>query len=295
MSQQKRKAIHPTIKDYFCGKPKQKFLDVSQPERANASSSDCKVSLDSVAQEEQHSAVRILKASTVSANSQSAASNNKTFQSWIKLKGFDEFLLMNVFTLHADGGIICLLCSKHPVVTTGRGKNGNIYTLEPARPPRPYSLDNHLSSDQHQKVNSFEITQRISPFHVIHQDRISDKANTVAERVHLTCWVLKEEIANRKIASLKTLMDRIGHNDRLRHLRHSRFVAVTEFILLISEYLSNRIVSDVKQSPCWVNMVDEATNIAALCCPFHLPQPGQSKDFQLCSVLKPSKETGCLM
>jgi len=42
-------------------------------------------------------------------------------------------------------------------------------------------------------------------------------------------------------------------------------------------------------------MVDETTNIAAMCCPFHLPQPGQSKDFQLCAVLKPSNETGCLM
>jgi len=41
-------------------------------------------------------------------------------------------------------------------------------------------------------------------------------------------------------------------------------------------------------------MVDETTNIAAMYCPFQLPQPGQSKDFQLCAVLKPSNETGCL-
>jgi len=89
-------------------------------------------------------------------------------------------------------------------------------------------------------------------------------------------------------------MDRIGHNDRLCDLQHNSFVAVTEFILLISEHLCNRIVSDVKQSPCWTNMVDETTNIAAMCCPFHLPQPGLSKYFQLCAVLKPSNETGCL-
>ena len=63
-------------------------------------------------QEGQHSTFRISKASSVSANNQSAASNNKTFQSWIKLKGFDESLEMNMFTLHADGGITCLLCSE---------------------------------------------------------------------------------------------------------------------------------------------------------------------------------------
>jgi len=44
-------------------------------------------------------------------------------------------------------------------------------------------------------------------------------------------------------------MDRIGHNDRLCDLHHKSYVAVTEFILLISEHLSKRILSDVKQSP----------------------------------------------
>jgi len=43
-------------------------------------------------QEVQHSTVIISKASSVSANSQSAASNDKTFQSWIKLKRFDEYV-----------------------------------------------------------------------------------------------------------------------------------------------------------------------------------------------------------
>jgi len=72
-------------------------------------------------------------------------------------------------------------------------------------------------------------------------------------------------------------------------------VAVTESVLLISEHLSNRIVSDDKKSPCWDSVVNETTNIAAMCLPFHLPQPGWSKDFQLCAVLKPSNETGCLV
>jgi len=90
-------------------------------------------------------------------------------------------------------------------------------------------------------------------------------------------------------------MDRIGHTDRLCDLHHKRSVAVTEFILLILEHLGNRIVSDVKQSPCCANMVIETTNIAAMCCSFHLPQPGHSKDFRLCAVLKRSNETGCLM
>jgi len=71
MSQQKRKASHPRLKQYFCSKHKLKFLAVSQPESANASSSECKGSFDSVVQEVQHSTVRISKVLSVSANSQS--------------------------------------------------------------------------------------------------------------------------------------------------------------------------------------------------------------------------------
>ena len=138
----------------------------------------------------------------------------------------------------------------HPAVTTGRGKNGNIYTSEPARSPRSSHLDNHLGSDQ---LANGKKTERISLFQASHQDCISDKANTVAERVLLVYWDLKEDIANRKLSSLPTMMDRIGHNGRLRGLHHNSYVAVTEFILLISEHLSNRIVSDVKQSPCWAS------------------------------------------
>ena len=162
MSSQKRKASHPDIKQYFCNKAKEDVSVVSQPKKANICSSSCKNNFSAV-QEEQHLTVSEVNDSkksiqlSVSASGQlKKAFSNVTFQSWIKLKGFDESLNMNVFTLHADGGIICLLCSKHPVVNTGRGKNCNLFTYEPARPQRPSKLDNHISSDQHQNAISME-------------------------------------------------------------------------------------------------------------------------------------------
>ena len=72
------------------------------------------------------------------------------------LKGFDGSLQMNAFTLHDHRGIICLLRSKHPAVTLGRGKYANIYTTDPSRPQRPDRLDNHPSSHQHQKAISLK-------------------------------------------------------------------------------------------------------------------------------------------
>jgi len=41
-------------------------------------------------------------------------------------------------------------------------------------------------------------------------------------------------------------------------------------------------------------MVNETTDIAALRCPFYLPQPGQSEDVHFCAVLKPNNEAVCL-
>ena len=158
---------------------------------------------------------------------------------------------MNVFTLDADEGIICSLCSKHRVVNTSRGKDCNVFTIKPARYQRPSKLDNHISSDQRQNAISMEKNQRATLFHCMHQDRITNKVSTVAERVHFIWLVMKEETANRKIASYQTLENRIGHNDRLRDLRHISLTAVFEFILLISEHLNNHIVSAVKSSPCW--------------------------------------------
>jgi len=245
MSRQKCKASHPSIKQYSFNKLNKIFLLIAS-QKVQTPAAVTEGSFDSLVREEQHSTVRISKASSVSANSQSAVSNNKTFlfQSRIKLKGCDESLQMNVLTLHANGGVICLRCSKHPAVTTGREKNGSIYSTEPAslHAPTAWTIISALINTK--KPIAWKKTQPISPFHAIHQDRISDKVNTVVERVHLICWVLKEEIANRKTASLQTLVDRIGHNDRLHNLHQTSSVAVTEFILLISEHFGNRIVSD---------------------------------------------------
>ena len=117
----------------------------------------------------------------------------KTFQLWIKLKGFDESLRMNVFTLHADGCIVCLLCSKHSIAaTTSQGKTANIDSKIPARPQSPSRLDKHLSSDQHLQAVKLEENQHSSTFRATYQDHIANKLNTVAEHVHLIYWILKK-------------------------------------------------------------------------------------------------------
>ena len=56
----------------------------------------------------------------------------------------------------------------------------------------------------------------------------------------------------------------MGYDDRLHDVRFISSTIVTDFILLIWEHMSQRIVCDVKQITCWASMVDEKTDIAAL-------------------------------
>ena len=74
---------------------------------------------------------------------------------------------------------------------------------------------------------------------------------------------MKEEIANRKVHSLQNLINRIGENDQLSDFRHTSSTSVSEFIVFISDYITNKIVSDVRESVCWSSLVDESTDIAA--------------------------------
>ena len=148
--------------------------------------------------------------------------------------------------------------SKHPVVNTGREKNCNVFTTEPARPQRPSKLNNHISSDQQQKMQlAWKKINVLRCLIVCIRIALQIKLAQL-----LSSCLMKEEIANRKIASLQTLVNRIGHNDRLCDLRYIGSTAVTEFILLISEHLSNHTVFAVKKSLCWATMVDDITDIA---------------------------------
>jgi len=89
-------------------------------------------------------------------------------------------------------------------------------------------------------------------------------------------------------------MDCIGHNDRLCELHHNSSGAVTEFILLTLEYLSNRIVPDVKQSPCWASMVVETTEYCCNVLSISLATTWPEQRFStLCSVKTKKRNQLC--
>jgi len=106
---------------------------------------------------------------------------------------------------------------------------GNIYSTLPSLPclhaQTAWIIISALTNTKY--PIAWKKTQRISLFQAIHQDRISDKVNMIAERIHLINWVSKDEIVNRKRTFLQILVESTGLNDRLCDLHHTISVAIT--------------------------------------------------------------------
>ena len=148
--------------------------------------------------------------------------------------------------MHADGGILSLLCNKHK--TQGRGKSSQSYGEKPAYPARPNRLKAHLNSHMHKLAVEMDQQMRQSTFHALHQDCVEHKTITVAQRVQLIYWILKEEIVLRKVVSLQSLFNKIGLNYRLSDFQHTSSTSVSEFVALISQHLTDKIVHSLKRA-----------------------------------------------
>ena len=210
----------------------------------------------STSSNEQSLVTRLLLAASSVTSSGSAIDRRR----WVRDIHQDEGI--EVFVLHTDGGILCLLCNKHK--TQGCGKNSQSYSHQPAYPTKPNKLKAHLISDMHKLAVEMDQQMRQSTFHALHKARVEHKTITIAQRIQVIYWVLKEEIALRKVASLQSLVNKIGLNDRLSDFQHTSSKSVSEFVAMISQHLTDQTINSLKKAAFWASMVDETTDIATL-------------------------------
>ena len=183
------------------------------------------------------------------------------YQRWISDSAFRcPTTNLMIFTLSSDG-VLCLLCSKHNCHANS-GSNRFEYSRDSARPSQRVRLSDHIKSARHADAVSKEMQQRNSVFHKKTVECARLKEQTVSERVFQVYWLMKEQIANRKLPSLQALTDKIGKNDLLRDFRHTSSSAVSEFILLISDHITSKILHDVTAAGMFAVMCDESTDIA---------------------------------
>jgi len=135
---------------------------------------------------------------------------------------FSKHLGQPCFVIAANGGLLCNLRMKH-------GKHGrqgpetekHQYSHDSAFPSRKASLTKHIESDRHRCAIEAEELQRSSILSKQYDEQKLSKENIVAEIMHMIAWLIKEELANRKLSSLQALVDKVGAIERFWTLQLS--------------------------------------------------------------------------
>ena len=91
---------------------------------------------------------------------------------------------------------------------------------------------------------------------------LSIKDATIKQRIQTVYWLVKEEVANRKLASLQELIDTVGNNPVLRDFKHVSSTAISGFLLLISDQITDETMEMIKKAGVYATMFDESTDVA---------------------------------
>jgi len=168
-----------------------------------------------------------------------------------------------VFFITAEGGIKCTLCSTHNSHGV-RGPSRFFYSRDAAFPSKFVRLKEHLESERHREAISLAVQRKGSIFEQALVSMEDEKRTVVCHRLRLIYWLVKEEIANRKLPSLQAVVDKVSNNKVLQNFGHVSSTSVSEMIYLISHSIQQEIVNDIKSAKFWATLVDETTDISNL-------------------------------
>ena len=156
--------------------------------------------------------------------------------------------------------LYCLLCSKHD---TSNVQNKKIFNEEPKTHSRPEALSDHVVTQQHKYTVTTELCQRVSCFQKQLDDRDRVKDDVLIKVFTTTYWLMKEEIANKKVLSMLKLLEQIGLDD-IKHFNHKSAGSLRKKFLTIGEAVEDDNLSSLKRASHYGLMVDEATDISVL-------------------------------
>ena len=159
-------------------------------------------------------------------------------------------------------GLYCLLCTKHD---TENPQNKKIFNEEPSTRFRPEALSDHIGTKQHRDAVTTELMQRVSCFQkqLDHQENVKDDALVKVFTSIKLYWLMKEEIANRKIISMLEMLEQIGL-DEVKYFNHRSAGSLREMFLTIGQAVEDDILKGLKTASHYGLMVDEVTDISVL-------------------------------
>ena len=146
-------------------------------------------------------------------------------------------------------GMFCLLCKKHHLVNA-RNKSDK-YCCKPAVRFCRRGVLEHANAEKH-KINAVEaeLTSRVSLFEKIYQEKASTRYSTICNAVLSAYWLAKEELPNKKLYSLKGLLQKAGV-DKMKYFQYSSEGTAREIFLILGEVLREDVVARVKNAQCY--------------------------------------------
>ena len=167
---------------------------------------------------------------------------------------------MQIFNMEGpDGGVICSICKVHG---TDKSRVHEEYISIPGFPVRKIQLIKHMNSAVHMRNCESHRLQQKSSFHARAVVQNLHKHEIVAKRMQQIFWLVKNEIANRKLSSLQQLFDNVVDDYMLSDFKHTSSTSVLGMIRIMSDYFTSRTIAAISRSRFWSTMVDESSDIS---------------------------------
>lgn len=162
--------------------------------------------------------------------------------------------------LYEEGqGMFCFLCHKHD--TKNSHNNQKKWNKEPSVRYKRSQLDLHIHSQQHQNAIASELTQRVSVFHKVAEEKAQVKDEVLFNAFLSAYWLAKEEVSNRKLSSLINHLEDAGLQN-MKYFAHRSARSIQEMFLAIGNSIQDEVIKEVKKASSFGLLVDEVTDIA---------------------------------
>ena len=154
-----------------------------------------------------------------------------------------------------------LLCKKHN--TANLKTYSKVYNLIPAQRLKTDLLKDHSKNAQYVAAVQAEMLSQVSIFHREVKEQVKSKDEVLQNAFMSVYWLAKEEMANKKLVSLLTLLQMLVLED-MKHFRHRSAGSTIEIFLTLGRVLKQRVVEELRKSKAFGPLVDEVTDILVM-------------------------------
>ena len=143
-------------------------------------------------------------------------------------------------------GFFCVLCKKHNMKNAQN--KSQTFIESPSKRLKEDSLKTHMALTVHSSAIQADLLQPMSVFHQNYVEK-NEVQTTVLQNVFATAFFLmKELIANRKLISLISFMEKVLGISQLKHFSHRSQGSVREIYLTLGDTVKQTLLKKARKA-----------------------------------------------